>query len=74
MDRASGATTMIPIPRDLWVEGVPEVPQNMKINEAFRIGYYADGLTNGAELAAMAVTHVTGLEIDGWISLDFQGF
>lgn len=74
VDRASGATTMIPIPRDLWVEGVPEVPQNMKINEAFRIGYYADGLTNGAELAAMAVTHVTGLEIDGWISLDFQGF
>ena len=46
----------------------------MKINEAFRIGYYADGLVNGAELAAMAVTHVTGLEIDGWISLDFQGF
>jgi polyisoprenyl-teichoic acid--peptidoglycan teichoic acid transferase len=74
VDRASGVTTMIPIPRDLWVEGLPEVPQNMKINEAFRIGYYADGLANGAELAAMAVTHVTGLEIDGWISLDFQGF
>lgn len=74
IDRATDTSTMIPIPRDLWVEGVPEVPQNMKINEAFRIGTYADGLENGAELAAEAVTHVTGLEIHGWISLDFQGF
>lgn len=73
-DRTTGLTTMIPIPRDLWVEGVPEVPQNMKINEAFRIGTYDAGLDDGAELAAKAVTRVTGLGIDGWISLDFQGF
>jgi LCP family protein required for cell wall assembly len=74
VDKKSGTSTMIPIPRDLWVEGLAEVPQNMKINEAFRIGYYADGLENGAELAAEAVTYVTGLPVDGWISLDFQGF
>jgi len=74
IDRASDTTTMIPIPRDLWVEGLPEVPQNMKINEAFRIGTYEAGRENGAELAARAVTHVTGLEIHGWISLEFQGF
>jgi polyisoprenyl-teichoic acid--peptidoglycan teichoic acid transferase len=74
IDGSSDATTVIPIPRDLWVEGMPQVPDNMKINEAFRIGYYADGLANGAELAAEAVTHVTGLPIHGWIALDFQGF
>jgi LCP family protein required for cell wall assembly len=74
IDQATDTTTMIPIPRDLWVEGVAQVPQNMKINEAFRIGYYADGLENGAELAAEAVARVTGLQIDGWITLDFQGF
>ena len=74
IDRSSDGTTVIPIPRDLWVEGMPQVPQNMKINEAFRIGYYADGLENGAQLAAEAVTHVTGLPIHGWIALDFQGF
>ena len=74
IDRSADTTTMIPIPRDLWVEGVAQVPQNMKINEAFRIGFYADGLTNAAELAAEAVTATTGLAIDGWISLDFQGF
>jgi LCP family protein required for cell wall assembly len=74
IDRATDTTTMIPIPRDLWVEGVPEVPQNMKINEAFRIGTYAQDRDYGGELAAKAVTQVTGLRIDGWISLDFQGF
>jgi len=74
IDKATSTTTMIPIPRDLWVEGVPEVPQNMKINEAFRIGTYEKDLDHGAELAAKAVTQVTGLPVDGWISLDFQGF
>jgi len=74
IDRAADTTIMVPIPRDLWVEGVARVPQNMKINEAFRIGYYADGFTAGAELAAEAVARVTGLEIDGWITLDFEGF
>jgi LCP family protein required for cell wall assembly len=74
VDKSTDLTTIIPIPRDLWVEGLEEVPQNMKINEAFRIGYYADGIQNGAELASRAVTHVTGLPIDGWITLDFQGF
>lgn len=74
IDPATDTTSLIAIPRDLWVEGIPEVPQNMKINEAFRIGYYADGLENGAELASQAVSQVTGLAVHGWITLDFQGF
>jgi len=74
IDRDSDKTTMIPIPRDLWIEGLPQVPQNMKINEALRIGYYAGGIENGAELAAEAVTYATGLPIHGWMALDFQGF
>jgi len=74
IDRESDVTTMIPIPRDLWVEGLPELPQNLKINEAFRIGYYDGGIERGAELAVKAVSHVTGLDIDGWMALDFQGF
>ena len=74
VNRQTDTATMIPIPRDLWVEGVEEVPQNMKVNEAFRIGYYEGGLEYGAELAAKAVATVTGLTIHGWMSLDFQGF
>ena len=74
VDRTTETTTMIPIPRDLWIEGLPEIPQNLKINEAFRIGFYEAGIENGAELAASAISHATGLEIDGWITLDFEGF
>jgi len=74
IDRETDTTALIAIPRDLWVEGIAEVPQNMKINEALAIGYFADGMENGANLAAEAVTHVTGLRVDGWITLDFQGF
>jgi len=74
VDRATDTTSIIPIPRDMWVEGLPEVPQNIKINEAFRIGYYEAGFSFGGELASKAVSQVTGLRIDGWISLDFQGF
>lgn len=74
VERSSDTTTIIPIPRDLWIEGLPEVPQNLKVNEALRIGFYDGGIENGANLAAEAVNEVTGLAIDGWISLDFQGF
>lgn len=74
IDRATDETALIAIPRDLWVEGVAEVPQNMKVNEALRIGYYAGGIENGAELASKAAAQVTGLDIHGWIALDFQGF
>jgi LCP family protein required for cell wall assembly len=74
IDRATDTTSLIALPRDLWVEGVPDVPQNMKINEAFRIGFYEDGVDYGAELASKAVTQVLGVPIDGWITLDFQGF
>ncbi|MGI8830701.1 MAG: LCP family protein [Candidatus Limnocylindria bacterium] len=74
IDNTTATTSLIAIPRDIWVEGIPEVPQNMKINEAFRIGFYEGGVENAAELAAKAVTHVTGMEMHGWITLDFQGF
>jgi polyisoprenyl-teichoic acid--peptidoglycan teichoic acid transferase len=74
IDKASNTTSLIASPRDLWVEGVEEVPRNMKINEAFRIGYYDAGIENGAELAATTVSHVLGIEIHGWVTLDFQGF
>ncbi len=74
LDRVNGEVAMIPIPRDFWVEGLPQVPQNMKINEAFRIGYLDDGVDNGGDMAAEAVGAVTGLAIHGWIALDFQGF
>jgi LCP family protein required for cell wall assembly len=75
IDPATDTTTTIPIPRDLWIEGAPTFGQNGKINEVFSIGQLQNGsVDEGAEALAEVVTTVTGLEVDHWITIDFQGF
>jgi polyisoprenyl-teichoic acid--peptidoglycan teichoic acid transferase len=75
IDPSTGTTTTIPIPRDLWIEGVASFPQNGKVNEAFAAGHAVEGdLDDGAALLAAVLTDVTGLEIDHWITIDFAGF
>jgi LCP family protein required for cell wall assembly len=74
IDPATDTTTSIPIPRDLWVEGVAAYPQNGKINEVFANGQLAGGIDNAGDALAEVVTEVTGLEIDHWMSIDFAGF
>ncbi len=75
-----GATTMISVPRDLWVQVPPNSGRYTKINAA-----YQDGLTNGyggmspgkaaagAEAAAK-VSDVLGLDVNYWLTIDFTGF
>jgi LCP family protein required for cell wall assembly len=75
IDPATDTTTTIPIPRDLWIEGVPAFSQNGKINEVFSIGHAQSGdIDEGAAALAGVVSTVTGMEVDHWISIDFQGF
>ncbi|MDQ3880607.1 MAG: LCP family protein [Chloroflexota bacterium] len=75
VDPGGDTTTMIAIPRDLWIEGVPALPQNGKVNEAFADGYAAGGtLDAGAEASVSVLSAVTGLPIDHWVALDFNGF
>ena len=38
IDPATDTTTTIPIPRDLWIEGVAAFAQNGKVNEVFSVG------------------------------------
>lgn len=80
IDPATDTTTTIPIPRDLWIEGVDAFSQNGKVNEVFADGHVAvDGdeaakLDNAADLLAGVLTDVTGLEIHHWLAIDFDGF
>ena len=74
IDPATDTTTSIPIPRDLWIEGVASYPPNGKINEVFASGESAGGLDNAGDALAEVVSEVTGLEIDHWMSIDFAGF
>ena len=74
IDPKAGRTTMIPIPRDLWVAGAREMPRGGKINEAFADGYVRGGLADAGRTATAVVARVTGLPITHWIAIDFTGF
>jgi polyisoprenyl-teichoic acid--peptidoglycan teichoic acid transferase len=80
IDPATDTTTTVPIPRDLWIEGIEAFSQNGKINEVYAVGHgavdgdEADRLDNAGELLADVLTDVTGLEIDHWLAIDFAGF
>jgi polyisoprenyl-teichoic acid--peptidoglycan teichoic acid transferase len=80
IDPETDTTTTVPIPRDLWIEGIGGYGQNGKVNEVYSVGHGAvEGdesarLDNAGELLADVLSEVTGLEIDHWLSIDFAGF
>jgi LCP family protein required for cell wall assembly len=76
IDPETDTTTTIPIPRDLWIEGVTGfgVDEGSKVNAAFAIGEQEGGVAAAGELLASVLTEVTGLEIDHWMAIDFNGF
>ena len=74
IDPKTNLTTMIPIPRDLWIEGLPEVPRNGKINEAFADGFVNGGVREAGRSATALLAAITGLKIEHWIAIDFTGF
>jgi LCP family protein required for cell wall assembly len=73
VDPSTGATTLVAIPRDLWVEGHPLFPENAKVNEAFALGWDSGGVQEAGRAQADVLEYVTGLTIDHWIALDFDG-
>ncbi|HEX2141507.1 MAG TPA: LCP family protein, partial [Candidatus Limnocylindria bacterium] len=76
IDPQTDATTMIPIPRDLWVEGLAAMPDNGKINEGFAVGYQSsDGsIEEAARFTTEILSQITGLRIEHWMAIDFAGF
>jgi LCP family protein required for cell wall assembly len=74
IDPRTNTTTTIPIPRDLWIEGEPALPDNGKVNEVFAAGYLNGGVDEGGRAAAEVLSHVTGLKIEHWMAIDFVGF
>jgi LCP family protein required for cell wall assembly len=74
IDPTTDTTTTVPIPRDLWIEGVGSYPQNGKVNEVFQTGFNEGGLERAGALMAEVLSDVTGLQIEHWLSIDFAGF
>lgn len=81
------ATTMISVPRDLWVQIPPNSGQYSKLNAAFADGYangydasasgqgqLPPGQMAGGLEAAAKVSDITGLNIPYFLTINFQGF
>jgi LCP family protein required for cell wall assembly len=74
------ATTMVSVPRDIWVQIPPNSGQYGKLNTAFQdgmtngYGNYPAGQMAGGLEAAAKVSDVTGLNVPYFMSINFQGF
>ncbi|WP_338900560.1 LCP family protein [Streptomyces sp. TG1A-60] len=74
--------TVVSLPRDSWVEisacdkgdGSLSDPHQAKINEAFAIGGAGGEVAGAAACSIRTVEANTGLRIDNFVSVDFQGF
>ncbi|MFD8543706.1 LCP family protein [Streptomyces sp. NPDC059649] len=74
--------TAVSFPRDSWVKipacirgnGSKSSPHHFKINEAFSIGGDSGEVRKAAACTIKTVEQNTGLRIDHFTSIDFQGF
>ncbi|MFE9029050.1 LCP family protein [Streptomyces iakyrus] len=74
--------TVVSFPRDSWVkipacdkgDGAKSAPHHAKINEAFAIGGAGGEVAEAAACTIRTVEDGTGLRIDHFASVDFQGF
>jgi polyisoprenyl-teichoic acid--peptidoglycan teichoic acid transferase len=73
IDPKTNETTLIPIPRDLWIQGLPEMPRGGKVNEAFADGWDAGGWKEAGRVQTEVISQVTGLTIQHWLAIDFAG-
>ncbi len=68
-------TTLISVPRDLWVQYPPNSGNYTKINAIYTMA--SNGKPNsvaGGDALAQKVSLVTGLTINYWMSINFAGF
>jgi len=68
-------TTLVSVPRDLYVQIPPGSGQYHKINASYEFG--SNNGANpaaGGNAAAAKVSLVTGLDVKYWLTINFQGF
>src|SRR2546423_6810596 len=68
-------TTLISVPRDLWIQNPPSSGNYTKINEVYPVASKnnADPVAGG-DAAAQKVSLVTGLDVKYWMTINFAGF
>jgi len=79
VDIKTKKATLISIPRDLWVKLPTKsgAEFHQKINSVYQLSLfpktYPDANTNN-KLIANVISNITGLGVDGYISVNFEGF
>lgn len=74
LDRATGQSALISVPRDLWVQVPPNSGHYAKLNTAYAYGVQTGGAYTGGQLADEKLTEVLGMNVPYFISIDFGGF
>ncbi len=68
-------TTLVSVPRDLWVQIPANSGQYQKINAAYEFASNnGKDPAAGGDAAAQKVSLVTGLDVKYWLTINFDGF
>lgn len=68
-------TTLISVPRDLWVQYPPNSQQYTKINAVYELASNnGEKPVDGGDAATQKVSLVTGLDVKYWMTINFDGF
>ncbi len=73
IDPKTGDTSMLSIPRDLWVP-IPGYDINAKINQAYAIGEQRRYPGGGPALVKKTVADLIGYPVHYYVMVDFNGF
>lgn len=68
-------TTLISVPRDLWVQNPPNSGNYSKINAIYTVASHnnADPIAGG-NTVAQKISLITGLQVNYWLTINFSGF
>lgn len=68
-------TSLISVPRDLWVTNPPGSANHTKLNAVYNVASNNNqNRVQGADVMAQKVSTITGLDVKYWMMIDFMGF
>lgn len=68
-------TSLVSVPRDLWIQYPPQSGQYTKINAVYELASNnGKDVVAGGNAAAQKVSLVTGVDVKYWMTINFAGF
>ena len=68
-------TSLISVPRDLWIQYPPNSGNYTKLNAVYELASNNNADPQaGGQAADQKVSYITGMQVDHWLTIDFTGF